>query len=438
MNRRILYTIVIALLCCSVVSATVTHIDSIPNFVNNTFKGGTIFKVGVATDLYGIIYTSTTTDNLLVVATFSCSDAGVLPASVIATSVFGTGSGTVGNHPAAIQIPNTEHFIGTLSHDATGSNDSTWVYLFGVDTVTAAITGVTNSTVIKLEPTRDHVLVQIGTSNYFALAWSRTDAYTCDMKTFLVDPITPGISDVTIDSLSSGGYSMDIDRVGSSDYYVISTWGTGYNVETKSISQADGTIGAQADLLVMNYKVQLQNSRMSTYSANDSIFVGASQAFGGSDKFFHSFEASPYDGALTRCDSVSVETKFESVAVAANDSGAFVFYSGYWTGYDGYLAAYSIGQITGEFTETQQLEKQWSGDLTADNLYISSMMLTDDSRYVLLSHRSADPFYGTLRTMLISQTPHWGHERDGIAYPNVNSIDGVGIADVLEVDGVEK
>ncbi|HUX54251.1 MAG TPA: hypothetical protein VMV56_07550 [Williamwhitmania sp.] len=437
--NRLIKTILLLLLCIGSASATVTKVDSIPNFINEVYAGGNLFKIGVLTDYYGVIFNSPPTGNLLTVVTFSCTSEGVLPASVIDTEVIVVGSGTVGRNPAVVQIKDTNHFLATVSANFTGDVDSTWVYIFGIDTADASITGADWPVVVKNLYTYDHTLIQIGTSNYYALSYRSGVSFACGMKTFLIDPDTPEILDVTVDSISTSGYSIDIDRIGSSDYYVVSDWHIPYSVSTREISQVDGTIGAAIDGLDIGEGTMKQETRFNTCAANDSIYVGASIAISGSyPRFLCSFKASPYDGSLTRGDSVAIDTKLECVSVAANDSSAIVFYSGYWTGYDGYLAAYSINPASGTFTDRQQKEVLWSENLTSTESYFSSMMLTEDSRYVLLSYRTASPYYGFLRTMLLEPNPYWGHERDGISYPNISNIDGVDISNVAEVDGVEK
>lgn len=439
--NRLLSILFAILLYCGVAFGTVTKVDSIPNFLNAVYRGGDLFKIGVLTDYYGIIFTSETGANRVTVATFSCTDAGVLPAAIIDSQVFTSGSdGTnVGRHSAAIQIKDTNYFIGSWSFN--GTADSTWVFIFGIDTADATFdgAGVIDDAAIKWDAVQDQNLIQIGTSDYYAFSYRSQTVSNCYIKTFLVDPATPAILDVTVDSATVSAYSTDIDQLGTSDYYVVSAWGANFVVATFPISQVDGTIGAQVDAITVAVGGQAQTTRFETDNVNDSVFVAASYSIAGAyPRYLHSFVASPYDGDLTAGDSEAIATKCACLSVAANDSGAIVFYSDYWTNYDGYLAAYSINQATGTFTKTQQSEIQWSENLTSDDSFFSSMMLTENSRYVLLAYRTATPYYGFLRTMLLEPTPYWAHERDGIAYPNLNSVSGVGISSVIEVSGTVK
>jgi len=437
MNRLIKTILLLFLLYGSAV-ATVTQIDSIENIVSNTYIGGTIFKVGVASDFYGILYSGTSPNELLICASFSCTSSGELSETVISNQGYATGTGTLGGYPGAIQIPATEYFIGSFSHDATGSNDSTWVFIFTVDTSDATVGGVIAEEVIKYAPTRENTIIQVGESDYYMLSYRRIGSSTCGIKTFAIDKVTPAVGDVTIDSISTiSAYSIDIDRVGDSDFYVISNWYSTFSVSTREISQVDGTIGAQIDNAVIFSEVQLQNSKFNTYPVNDSIFVAITCGLSLSDpRNFCTFKVSPTDGSITISDTIDITTKFEESTVAANDSGIIAFYSGYYTGYDGYTTAYSIDQEDGSILDRQQKETQWSQNLTTA-FYPSSLMLGDDSRYVLLAYRGADT-YGWLRTLLLEPNLYWGHERDGVSYPDISDVDGVDIPNVLEVDGVEK
>ena len=434
--NRLIKTILLLLLCIGSASATVTQIDSIPNFVSAVYRGGTIFKVGVLTDYYGVLFSSTTTDNIVLAVTFSCTDAGALSANVIDTEVYVTGVGTgVGAYPAALQIPNTNYFLGSWSHV-----DSTWIYIFEIDTANGTFGGeaVIAEDAIKWAGSKKHTFLQIGSSDYFALAAENTSSSATWVKTFLIDPDTPTILDVTVDSLDFGSTKIiDIDRVASSDFYVVSTWGGYYTPMTYSISQEDGTIAERADIKeICVYNLPSPgNLYANTAHVNDTVFVGVSSQWIGS------FSVNSLNGTIS-CSADSVVAIANNSAgigpsIAANDSVTVAFYTDYWLDYDAYLASCSVNQVSGALTLAQPEIKAFSDNLTSD-FFSSSRMLTRDSRKVLMVYRGASPFYGCIRTMEVTPAPYWGHERNGIAYPYLNSVDGVGIADILEVDGVEK